>query len=187
MNGWTQFSRRKAESSTPGFHCCRQIRPGQQVSDLHNSNNGALFLSTRQPQQFAVAAVHQRQAASHKANGPVTQVVGLPGSFGNAFGSEQTLGDHPIRRALHSGVERPKRQREPLAALWGKLMEGQASRTPIERAPEAARGMHADVEDIVERQFGGVRFADGRSLFQKEPVLDPAKAEKNMPTVRCSP
>lgn len=187
MNGWTQFSRRKAESSTPGFHRCRQIRPGQQVSDLHHSNNGALFLSTRQPQQFAVAAVHQRQAASHKANGPVTQVVGLPGSFGNAFGSEQTLGDRPISSALVSSVERAERQRQPLSALLRKLMEGRAGRTPIERAPQAARGMHADVEDIVERQFGGVRSADDRSLFQKESVLDPAKAEKNMPTVRCSP
>jgi hypothetical protein len=113
--------------------------------------------------------------------------MGLPGSFGNAFGSEQTLGDRPISSALVSGVERAERQRQPLSALSRKLMESRASRMPIERAPEAARGMHADVENIVERQFGGVRFADDRCLFQKEPVLDPAKAEKNMPTVRCSP
>ena len=65
-------------------------------------------------------------------------------------------------------------------------MEGRAGRTPIERAPQAARGMHADVEDIVEQQFGGVRFADDRSLFQKESVLDPAKAQKNVPTVSRS-
>ena len=112
--------------------------------------------------------------------------MGLPGSFGNAFGPEQTLGDHPIRRALHSGVERPKRQREPLAALWGKLMEGQAGGAAVERAPKPARGMRADIEDVVERQFDGVRGADDRSLFQKEAVLDPAKAQENVPTVSRS-
>ena len=151
------------------------------------SGNGSLLLSPRQVQQFAVAAAHQRQTTSHKANGPVTQVVGLPGSFGNAFGSEQTLGDRPISSALVSSVERAERQRQPLSALSRKLMESRARTTPIERAPETARGMHANIEDIVERQFGGVRSADDRSLFQKESVLDPAKAEKNMPTVRCSP
>ncbi len=145
--------------------------------------NSALLLSTRQPEQFAIAAVHQRQAASHKADGPVAQVMSLPGSFGNAFGSEQALGDHPIRRALHSGVERPKRQRESLAALWRKLMEGQAGGAGIERAPEAARGMRADIEDIVERQFDGVRRADDRRLFQEEAVFDPAKAQESVPTV----
>ena len=168
----------------------RRGMPNDEGVDLRrplSARNVRYCLSTRQAQQFAVAAAHQRQTTSHKANGPVAQVVGLPGSFGNAFGSEQTLGDRPITCALISGVERAKRQRQPLSALSGKLMESRASRTPIERAPEPARGMHANIEDIVERQFDGVRLADDRRLFQKEPVLDPAKAEKNMPTVRCSP
>ena len=112
--------------------------------------------------------------------------MSLPSSFGNSFSSEQTLGDHPIRRAPHSGVERPKRQREPLAALWGKLMEGQASGAAIERAPEPVRGMRADIEGVVERQFDGVRFADDWSLFQNETVLDPAEAQENVPTVSRS-
>lgn len=111
--------------------------------------------------------------------------MGLPGSFGNAFGSEQTLGDHPIRRALHSGVEGSKRQREPLAALWGKLMEGQAGGAGVERAPKAARRMRADIEDIVKRQLDGVRRADDRRLSQEEAVLDPAKAQESVPAVSC--
>jgi hypothetical protein len=36
----------------------------------------------------------------------------------------------------------------------------------IERTPEAARGVRLDVEVIVEWQFGGVGYADGRRAAQ---------------------
>ncbi len=113
--------------------------------------------------------------------------MGLPGSFGNAPGAEQTLGDHPICRAVHLGVERPKRQRESLATLWGKLMEGHACGAAIERAPKPARRMRADIEVTVERQFDGIKGADDRRLSQEETVLDPAKAQENVPAVKCLP
>jgi hypothetical protein len=43
--------------------------------------------------------------------------------------------------------------------------------------------MRADVEDIVERQFDGVRGADDRRHFQEKAVLDPVKVQESVPTV----
>jgi len=137
-------------------------------------------------QQVAVASAHEPEAASDEANGSVAQVMSLPGSFGNAFGSEQTLGDRAIGGPLYSGVERAERQRQPLSALLRKLLERRSGYAATKSAPQSAGGMRAKIEDGVERQFDGVGFAGDRSLFQKKPVVDSAKAQEDMPAVRCS-
>ena len=144
----------------------------------------SLRLATRLPQQFAIAATHQGEASFDKADRAVTQVVVLPGPFGNAFGSEQNLGDHAIVVAIGSGIERAKRQRQSLPALRRQLMECGACGAAVERTPEAARGMRPDIEVIVEWQFGGVSPVYHWRLAQPEPMLDPANAQQNMPAVR---
>jgi hypothetical protein len=40
----------------------------------------------RLPQQFAIAAAHQSEAALHETNGSIAQIVGFPGALGNTFG-----------------------------------------------------------------------------------------------------
>ena len=42
----------------------------------------------------------------------------------------------------------------------------------IKRAPEPSRGMGANLEIIIERQFGSVSLLRKRRLFQPEPMLD---------------
>ena len=86
----------------------------------------SLRFATRQAQQFAIAAVHQFQPRFYEADGPIAQVVRLPGPFGNAFRPQQTFGDCAIGGAVDSGVERAQRQQEPLFAL---------RRKPTERGP----------------------------------------------------
>ena len=66
-------------------------------------------------------------------------------------------------------------------------MERGTRGAPIERAPEPPRGMGADLEIIIQRQFGSVRRADDRRLSQPQPMLDAANAHENMPTIRGLP
>ena len=154
------------------------------VCDTPIGRERSLFLATRQPQQLAIAAVHQRQPGFDKADGPIAQVVGLPGSFGNGFRPEQTFGDRPIGGAVDSCVECAQRQQEPLSALWRKLMEGRPGGIPVKRAPKTVCGVRAHIEVAIERQFGGVREASGRRFPQPEPMLDAAKAHDEVPAVR---
>ena len=144
----------------------------------------SLFLATRQMQQLAIAAVHQRQPRFDKANCPIAQVMGLPGSFGNAFRPEQTLGDRPIGGAVDSGVKRAQRQHESLSPLCRKSMDGGSCGKTVERAPKTVRSMRSDVEVAIERQFGGIRHACGRRLSQPEPMLYTMKAQDSVPAVR---
>jgi hypothetical protein len=144
----------------------------------------SLFLATRQAQQLAIAAVHQRHPRFDKANCPIAQVMGLPGSFGNAFRPEQTLSDPPIGGAVDSGVKRAQRQRESLSPPCRKTMDGWPCGETVERAPKTVRSMRSDVEVAIKRQFGGIRHAGGRRLSQPEPMLDPVNAQDSVPAVR---
>ena len=65
-----------------------------------------LLLPTCLAQQFAIAAAHQGKTGLHKADGAVTQVMGLPALFGDVLGAKQALGDCSITVALSSGIQR---------------------------------------------------------------------------------
>ena len=66
-------------------------------------------------------------------------------------------------------------------------MKRRASGAPIERPPETSRGVGANLEIIIERQFGGIRRADDRRLPQPQPVFDVPNAQENMPAIRGLP
>ena len=54
---------------------------------------------------------------------------------------------------------------------------------PIERAPEPPRGMGANLEIHVERQFGSVRRACDQRLSQPKPMLEPTNTQQNVPAI----
>ena len=58
---------------------------------------------------------------------------------------------------------------------------------PGERPPETVRGMGANLEIIIERQFSGVSRVCGRSLPQPQPMLDAPNTQQNVPAVRSLP
>ena len=89
------------------------------------------LFATHLAQQFAIAAAHQGKAGLHKADGPVTQVMGLPGPFGDAYGAKQALCDRAIAIALDPGVERAQRQGQSLSTLWGQFMKCGTRGAPI--------------------------------------------------------
>src|SRR5258708_4209331 len=91
----------------------------------------SLRLATRLAQQFAVAAAHQSETTLHQTDGPVAQVMGLPGPFGNLLGPEQERGDHPVGATRGSRVERAQRQSQALSALQGKLMRWGTGGAPV--------------------------------------------------------
>ena len=76
-----------------------------------------LFLARWWPQQCAIAATHQGEAALNEANGPVAQVVGFPGAFGNLSGAKQDFRDFAVATAVHPPIERTKSERQPPATL----------------------------------------------------------------------
>ncbi len=149
--------------------------------------NYSLLLAARLPQHLAIAAAHQRKAALHQTNGTVAQVMSLPGAFGDTFGSEQNLGNRSVGVALGPSIERAQRHRQALPALRREFMESGTGCAPVERTPETPRGMRADLEIIIEGQFGCVRLADHRRLFQPEPMFDPANAQEDVPAIRRLP
>ena len=128
-------------------------------------------------QQGAIAATHQGEAALHKTDSTIAEVVGFPGAFGNALGSEQNLGNRSIGIALGPRIERAEGQCQSLSALRRDFMESRTGSTPVKRTPETSRCMHADVEIIVEWQFGCIRLAVHRCVSQPKPMLDPAHAQ----------
>src|SRR5215468_2033473 len=70
-------------------------------------------------QQIEVSAAHQVQAAAAGPDGPIAQVVSLPGQPGcNARFAEQTLGDDAIRVAGQAPIERAEGKDESLTLLW---------------------------------------------------------------------
>ena len=84
-------------------------------------------------------------------------------------------------------IERAQRQRQSLSPLWGQFMKCGTGRAPIERPPETSRGVGANLEIIVERQFGGVSRVRNRRLSQPKPMLNVPNAQENVPAVRGLP
>lgn len=123
---------------------------GGAICDTPLQRRRWLFLTTRQAEQLAIAAVHQREPRFDKANCPIAQIVGLPGSLGDAFRSEQAFGKCSIGGAVASAVESAKREHEPFSPLRRKAMERWSRGTPVERAPKAVRSMRTDVEVSIE-------------------------------------
>ena len=58
--------------------------------------------------KFAIAAAHQREAALHKADGPVAQIVRFPGAIRDALLAKQCFCDAAISAAGAMRVERAK-------------------------------------------------------------------------------
>jgi hypothetical protein len=54
---------------------------------------------------FGIASAHQSKTASHETNGPITQIVGFPGPFGDVIGAKQALGDRAIAVAFDAAIE----------------------------------------------------------------------------------
>jgi hypothetical protein len=99
---------------------------------------------------FAIAATHQSKTALHETNGPIAPIVGFPGPFGDGLGAKQALGDRAIAVAFDAAIERAQCLGQSLSTLWGQFMKGGTGGAPVERAPESARGMDANLEVIVE-------------------------------------
>src|SRR5215470_14979286 len=69
-------------------------------------------------QQIEVSASHQLQAATAEPDGPIAQIVRLPGRPGcNACFAEQALGDDTIRVAGQAPIERAEGKDESLTLL----------------------------------------------------------------------
>ena len=62
-------------------------------------------------------------------------------------------------------------------------MKGGSGKAPVERQPEAARGVRATLEITIEHQFGGVGRVRDRWLLQPQPVLNVPNAQENVPAV----
>lgn len=77
----------------------------------------ALLLFAPVAQQLAIAATHQRNAALDQANGAIAEIVGFPGTLGDALLTEQHFGDRTIGTAVHAPIERTNRQNQAFAAL----------------------------------------------------------------------
>ena len=77
----------------------------------------ALLLFAPITQQLAITATHQRNAALDQANGAVAEVVGFPGTLGDALLAEQYFGDPTIGTAVHAPIERTNRQNQTFTAL----------------------------------------------------------------------
>src|SRR5450631_1329589 len=92
--------------------------------------NYALLLAARLPQQFAIASAHQSKTALHETNGPIAQVVGLPGPFGDVLGAKQALGDRAGSCRLRCG-HRARALLRPIAVdAVGTVHERRDRRAP---------------------------------------------------------
>ena len=77
----------------------------------------ALSCAATHTQQGAIAAARERQSVLDKANGSAAQIMGLPGTLGNAARPEQNLRYGPVAVALGATIKRPERERQPLTSL----------------------------------------------------------------------
>ena len=69
-------------------------------------------------QQIEIAAAHQLQAAAAEPDGPIAQIVGLPGrpGCGGSF-AEQALGNDAIRIAGQASIESAEGKQESSTLL----------------------------------------------------------------------
>ena len=67
------------------------------------------------PQQSAVTATHERQTSLDQANSAIAKIVGLPALLGNSAGPKQPLRYRAIAVSFDAAIERPYRERKPLA------------------------------------------------------------------------
>jgi hypothetical protein len=105
--------------------------------------NDEPLLAARLTQQLAIASGHQSQTALHETNGPIAQIVGFPGPFGDVLGAKQALGERAIAIAFDAAIERAHCQGQSLSTLWGQFIKGGTGGAPVERPPESARGMES--------------------------------------------
>jgi hypothetical protein len=109
-------------------------------------------------QQIEVAAAHQFQAAAAQADGPVTDIVGLPARPGwNAGVTDQALCDDAIGVAGKAAIERAENKPEPLTLSQRQTVRPPARGPARGKAPEAQRRIGTRNEIGIERDDGGCR------------------------------
>ena len=76
-----------------------------------------LFALAFWPQEFAIAAAHQGEAALYKADGATPQIMGFPRVLRDSLLAKKGFSDLAIGFALAVSVERAQGQGETLAPL----------------------------------------------------------------------
>ena len=145
----------------------------------------SLILARWWTKQCAITTAHQRQTSLHQTDGPAAQFMSLPGALRDALSAEQHLGDDSIRCTVHISVEGAQRQGQALAPLRRNLMKGRSRWTAVDGAPQPMRGMRANFEIWIERQFGRVGSTKLRRLFQPQLMLRSLNAQHGVPAVGC--
>lgn len=95
-------------------------------------------------EQFAVAALHQRQTLPHQADCPVPQRGGFPGIGGNAVGGKQVIGNRAVAGAGEMPVKRAQRRYQAVeperaarlrsrSAVGGMIPEPEGRLDPMRR------------------------------------------------------
>ena len=79
----------------------------------------ALLVLAPGPQQLAITAAHQREAALHQADGSVAQIVRFPGAIGDALLPNSASAIAAIRAAGAASIERAKGGAQSFTPLFG--------------------------------------------------------------------
>jgi hypothetical protein len=173
---WTQWrsraSKRDAEDEGAHYRYPQQNR---------------LFLGRWRPQQRAIAATHQREAALNQANGPIAQIVGSPVAFGNASGAEQNFRDFPVGAALHPRIKRSQGEREPPAAALRERMQRRPRRPAVKSSPQAPACIRAEFKVTIEREFDGITAGNDWRFFEPNAMFYLLQTQYGVPAVRALP
>ena len=117
---------------------CRRSR-----EDFRYPQKG-LFALAFWPQEFAITAAYQSEAALYKADGATAQIMGFPRAYRDSFPAKKAFGDLAIGFALAAAVEGPQGQGEPLAPLRRQLWQRRTWRTAAQRAPKRLSGLRSE-------------------------------------------
>ena len=106
-----------------------------------------------------ILALHHRHPVTNQAHRPVAQIVMSPMAFRDRVVAEQPAGDVAVTRVLEPPIQGAQREEQAVAAGWWQRRQIRAWRTSRCGTPQSKRGRGALLEQLIERQNDGDRFA----------------------------
>ncbi len=106
-----------------------------------------------------ILALHHRNPVTNQTHGPVAQIVMSPMAFRDRVIAEQPACDFAVARVLEPPIQGAQCEEQAVAPSCRQCGQIRAWRTSRGGAPQSQRGHGALLEQLIERQNDGDRFA----------------------------
>ncbi len=106
-----------------------------------------------------ILALHHGYTVTDQAHRSVAQVVMFPMAFRDRVIAEQPACDFAVARVLEPPIQGAQREEQAVAACWWQRGQIRTWLTSRGGAPQSQRGRGAILEQMIERQNDGDRFA----------------------------